>query len=893
MFHFKLAAVKRLPFMLTIGLLLFLGIIVITYNFFSEKGSVSVWSIIPRQAVLVFEAGECESCIEQIKSTPFWEVINQNLILNKPDDSISKVLNGIFDSKSNVFVSLHLTQKDEFDLVFYLPKNKAEQVEQDLFKLSRKNVKFSQREFSGLQINELNLSGRLFSWISFEEYWAGSFKPFLIEDVIRAYKSQGRESFGQHASEMLQLPNIKNDAGNVYLNLGELNGLLSVFLDKSIKLPGLGHSSLLDVKQGKNYVTLNGFSLARKNQLLSYFKNQTPVSFNSKQFISNRSIIVTNFGISDGKKLFQELDVATNKVIQDSIYSLAHIEVESLFSGLGKEITLCLFETRGFALSKVLLFDTQNTREWLTAFDLLSKAAEREDSLYFERYSSYEIREIEIRNLPEKLFKPLITGFQQMYYTHINSLIIISEQVEELRRFLDDIDKEEVLGKSVAFNQFLESTLLESNVSIYVNTPRAMGVMPSRLNQKWKSVYTSTKGRPVSSLGFSAFQFSHLNESFYTNLTWSFDSEKRPQLSQQQPLNRVLSNIENHFVSRPFVVRNHATKREEFVVQDSLHQIHYFGYDGKHQWKRDVGGKFSGNLYQLDYLNNNKLQLFFFANEKLHVIDRLGNYVNPFPLSIPAQHVEYVSLIDYDNSKRYRYLLADRTGKLWLYDKEGNNLDGWKPRNVEGPLFTRPDHHRIRGKDFIVAIRKDGWVYLMNRRGEHVKGFPLQLDIKPEGSYFLEPGNSMAATYFVVVSKDGVKVKFNVEGKIISREALIKAAIDDQFSLLAEHHGKSYLISRQNSRQLTLLDESGKPFLSNDFVSARNAEVQYYDFGGGRSYVLIADRDQDLCYVYGSQGNLLTSTPLESSGVSLKLDAEKALLAYVNGKTFILESLTE
>jgi hypothetical protein len=879
--------------MLTIGLLLFLVIIVITYNFFSEKGSGSVWNIIPSQAVLVVEVGECESCIEEIKSTPFWDVINQNLILTRPHDSISKVLASIFDSKSNAFVSLHLTQKDEFDFVFYLPKNTAERVEQDLYTLGSKNIKLSQREFSGLQINELNLSGRLFSWISFEEYWVGSFKPFLIEDVIRAYKSQGRESFGQHLSEMLQLPSIRNDAGNVYLNFGELNSLLSVFLDKGVKLPGLGHSSLLDIKQGKNYFTLNGFSLARKNHLLSYFKNQTPVSFNSKQFISNRSIIVTNFGISDGKALFQNLDVATNKVILDSIQSLAHIEVESLFSGLGKEITLCLFETRGLALSKVLLFDTQNTREWLTAFDLLSKAAEREDSLYFERYSSYEIREIEIRNLPEKLFKPLITGFQQTYYTHINSLIIISDQVEELRRFLDDIDKEEVLGKSVAFNQFIESTLLESNVSIYVNTPRAMGVMPSKLNQKWKSVYTSTRGKSVSSLGFSAFQFSHLNESFYTNLTWSFDSEKLPQLSQQQPVNRVQSNIENPFITRPFVVRNHATKKEEFVVQDSLHQVHYFADDGKHQWRRDIGGKITGTLYQLDYLSNNKLQLFFLANEALHVIDRLGNYVNPFPLSIPMQHVEHVSLIDYDNSKRYRYLLADRTGKLWLYDKEGKNLDGWKPRNVEGPLFTKPDHHRIRGKDFIVAFRKDGWVYLMNRRGENVKGFPLQLDIKPEGTYFLEPGNSMATTYFVVVSKDGIKVRFNVEGKIISREALIKAAIDDQFSLVSERMGKSYLIKRQNSRQLTLLDESGKPLLTNDFVSTHNVEIQYFDYGGGRSYVLITDRDQDLCYVYGNQGNLLTSTPLESTGVSLKMDSEKVLMVYVKGRSLILETLSE
>jgi hypothetical protein len=54
------------------------------------------------------------------------------------------------------------------------------------------------------------------------------------------------------------------------------------------------------------------------------------------------------------------------------------------------------------------------------------------------------------------------------------------------KRFLEDIDREDTWGKSVVQNQFLESTLLESNVSLYVNTPRVWNVLENFLHPRWK-----------------------------------------------------------------------------------------------------------------------------------------------------------------------------------------------------------------------------------------------------------------------------------------------------------------------------------------------------------------------------------------------------------------------
>lgn len=862
------------------------------YYKFYLKEDLTVWDVVPSQTVLVFEVGECEDCLRQIRNTSLLNALSESIFREYGSVRSAKLISNFLETKNRSIISLHVIKKDDFDFVFYLPVNRATQVELLLEELGQETKRKSQREFNGIQINEFPIDSKVFSWAVVDAIWVGSFTPFLVEDVIRTYKSDRRLTFKNHIREAAVLPTVKNDAGNIYINLKGFSDWLSVFSESQSVFPAIGQASVLDIKQRQGNLTLNGFSIPRTEDphaILSSVKEQTPVPFMLKNLVSNRSLVVTSYGISDGIELFKNIDLSKRKDIQDSIRSFSTIDLASMFSGLGREIVTCYLESAGQSIARVLLFNTSNSQEWLKSFDLLSKASEQGDSIYLERYSSYEIRQIEINNLPEKLFKPLVNGFQQTYYTSIGNTILLSDRVEELRKFLEDIDKEEVWGKSVYYNQFLESTLLESNYSIYINTPRVLAAISNRLNTKWNKVYTSTNRNHFNAIGLGAIQFSHLNENFYTNVSWSFSPKTdRGKNEQLEIRDRIQINLDYAITSKPFVVRNHASKRNEFILQDSMAVLHYFSSDGKRQWKKELQQNWIGDISQIDYLNNNKLQLFFVAAGKLHVIDRLGNYVNPFPVSIPQQNVEFVNVIDYDNSKKYRFLISDKTGKLWMFDQAGRNLDGWKPKNIEGPLVAPPNHHRIRGKDFIMAVRQDGWIYLMNRRGENIKGFPLNLDIRPSGTYFLEPGNTLAASNFVIVSKDGIKVKVNVEGTVVSREPLVKASVNDQFSLIAENNNRLYVIARQNTKELTLLTENGKVILVNEFVGKNLVTIQYYSFGSGNDYIVVSDTVQDLSYVYDGNGKLLTPVPLESTGITVKQENQKTSVVYVNEKSLTI-----
>jgi hypothetical protein len=227
-----------------------------------------------------------------------------------------------------------------------------------------------------------------------------------------------------------------------------------------------------------------------------------------------------------------------------------------------------------------------------------------------------------------------------------------------------------------------------------------------------------------------------------------------------------------------------------------------------------------------------------------------------------------------------------------MFDKDGTNLEGWQPKEIGGSLFAPPRHYRIRGKDYIIAIQDDGKAYLMNRRGEVQKNFPLDLDARPAGDYYLETGSTRENTSFVLVSRDGFRIKFNLDGKVRSREPLVKNTVNAQFSLVPEKEFKSYMILRQETKQYTLFDDKLNSVVVSDFIG-RPADTQYSDFGSGKIYITVTDENQDLSFVYNGQGNLVTILPFESYAIALRpFDLDKGMVYTIFENSLTLQSLT-
>lgn len=882
--------------LITLGLVLVAAGSFFLYEYLVKRTPLSPWDLVPESAVFVYEANECPSCVEELQKTSFWSVLRKSSFYEKPADSLSSVFEFLDVNVTGKLISTHTTRKDDFDFVFYIPIRSKALVLPDRWK----KYKSSEREFNGIKITEVKFHQQVFSWTMIDQVWVGSFAPLLLEDVIRTHTSDVEAPFKKKIASAHQLSPVKSDAGNLYVNIKRFGQLLSVFSADSPELiKFLGQSSLLDIKSSENNIVLNGLSLDSADQryLLSVFTNQIPVPFNLKNLISDRSVVLMSYGISNGKVFGESLTKFRAQKRRKAVDSLellnqtAGIKLQSLYQHLGKEIGICFLESKDETLKKVMLVETADPDKWREALGQIAQKTSI-DTIFAERFSEYDIREVPVYGFPEKLFWPLASGFSTSYYTFSRNTLIIAENLDDLKDFLVDIDQEDTWGKSVAQNKFLETTLLEANMSVYVNTPLAWNALSKSLHPRWQR-FVQENQRNVEAMGMGAIQLSHLNNTYYTNVTWSFEDAPEPKSTKggQKTTQRYLTNF-NKGIHKFFVVRNHSTKRDDVLIQDSTFNLSLVSDDGRVSWSVPLEKPIAGEVQQIDYFNNGKLQLLFVTSGKLHLIDRLGKYVNPFPIEINEQDPDFLSIVDYDHSKKYRFLVSGKSGKVWIHDKSGENLEGWKPKNVGGKLFTSAQHHRIRGKDYLVAMREDGNVLLMNRRGETLKNFPLDLDARLTGSYFLETGSSTATTYFVVVSRDGFRIKFNLEGKIQSREALLKTSPEATFRLISDENNKTYIIIRQDSRYLTVMNENLNDIITSDFLGNNPVHVQLFDFGNGKRYITMTDKSQDLSFVYDFKGALLTNLPLESNAIIVRPSrGDKPKAYFIHGKSLSIQPL--
>lgn len=874
---------KRIPLLITLAIVVAIAGGYYLYSTIVYKRQIRGWDVVPAESIFVYEGSNCKSCLDDLRTSSVIRLVNLAIFPPEDRDSLSRITDIILQHfQQGSFVSLHATKKDDFDFIFYLPNTEQLQTQFKVFvdqiNKAGQKLKFTERQYDDVKIFEATSGKRTLSWIELDNLWVASFTPILIEDVVRTYGNEAR-SFGDEISEAYKLPTVRKDGGNIYLNMKKAAQWLSLFTndEPSLLLRQFGESALLDVKiSDKNNFVLNGFCLdsARNpSYFLSSFSSQKPVSFSMKQYVSNRAVMVATYGISDGKAFSKDLKAfnAASRARTDSLARLSDVfkvNLSDLTSTINGEMGLCWLESKGNSLSKVLIVNSSNPDQWVTSFNAVSEQVSM-DTVFYEKYADYEIREVPVYRLPEKMLWPLVSGFNSSYYTRLGSAIIIGEDIDQLKRFLDDIDREETWGKSVAHNKYLESTLLESNISLYINTPRVWNIVEASLHGKWKKFISDN--RPlVNSIGMGALQFSHLNDSYYTNISWTY--KNAPATGAAAPArtsDKTITNV-SEAITQMHLIRSHVSKRAEVLIQDSTRAVRHVSAEGKVLWQLPLDGPIVGGVEEVDFFNNGKLQYFFATPGKLHIVDRLGNYVKPFPVNIAEREIDFVSIVDYDHSKKYRFLVAGRSGKLWMFDKQGTNLEGWTPKNLEDGLFSAPRHYRIRGKDYVVAIRRDGNAYVMNRRGETLKGFPINLNARPVGGYALEQGSSLQNTNFVIVSRDGFRIKFNLEGKIQHREALVKNTADARFGLVEEQDGKSYLIVRQETRQFGLFDDNLKQVVSSDFIGSNPVKVNYLDYGAGKIYFTITDQTQELSYVYDGAGKLLTAIPVESKVIALQ-----------------------
>ncbi|MDH5604904.1 MAG: hypothetical protein OEY51_13230, partial [Cyclobacteriaceae bacterium] len=711
------------------------------YDYFFKKNERNLWEFVPSNAALVYEPQNGADSWKAIFEGDISKLLGRlpwYTNLRKHMSSLDSLAGeGSLDqiaSNGNLLITVHPVSGSNFDFLYLMDvslPSRRKNLNKVIEKIQgEKGLTLNHRNFNNVEIYDYttrDIKGLVFSFASIEDFWFGSFSPFLVEDVIRQYTEGTGLNFQALNQELFTLVKIKNDQGNIFINYQHLSSLLYSFLDPnardgSTNIASIGKSAFFDLNIDDESIQLSGFSFyASKDEFLGIRSNKVPGPSTLSGYIPSATAWVKHF--------------LNEEFIQGD--SSSNINFSALMKQLSGEIALVTLEASDNTVPQKLVFmraeEIEAAREEL--MNLAKKAAENNrDTLYYELYSDYTITEINIKDFSLSLHQPCGFSSDRTYFTVVNDMIVLGTSLQAVKEFLLDIEEENTWGKSVNKSKFLTTTLEESNVNIYFDFNKTWGLLQNDLHKEWKQYFEEYED-VFRNIDLGALQYSFTDNKFYTNISLTYNPENIVSFRERKRLNAdIVTSLSAAAFTKPKVTRNHLTNQREVIIQGTNNILSLISPTGEMIWEKQLGTPVKGDIVQLDYFRNGKLQYFMATDSALHIFDRNGQYLEGYPLKLPFI-VDKSTVLDYDNSKNYRFLLSDIRGNLYMYDTKGVNLEGWQPNILNGKLAITPFHLRVRGKDCIVVVQENGHVNVLSRRGEMLKGFPLDLGPQLSSSY--------------------------------------------------------------------------------------------------------------------------------------------------------------
>ncbi|WP_425391793.1 hypothetical protein [Ekhidna sp.] len=861
--------------LIIISILLLAGAGYFTYEKWVKHANLTTWSFIPADAAMVLDFEIVED-LNTIKGYPIWSIADQSSGFNNLRQGLSFLdsINGecgfsaIFE-KAPLVTSVHKVSNNSLDLLFVV---ELQNISQNTFanatigRLQNAGYRFKTRNYNDFKISELSKRGKTLTFIFYKNFFLASFTPYLVEDAIRVISDSQLKSFKENFEQIGQTGT--QGLGSVYINYEKAGELLGAFLpeDKNFPMIAGNYEFTLD----SSYLQFSGFSYASNKGWLSTHTDQ-PATFDMAEVIPENTahlIHITSSNMSNWKE--QQIQYVRNQNndisdLQDSLKKQYDFNVDQVFDLIDNEIGIATLESpRARDLQKMLILEVNDIQESLTFFSQLTQriALARGDTVYTETYSDNEIRFLPISKFPSTILGEIGEGFDQCFYISHRNYLIFSNELLELKNLIASVENEDTWGKSIQMNNFLARANNAANVSLFVNIPRAWSNILSTLKPEWEEHFKDNTNT-YRSIDLAAFQYSYLDGKYFTNYTLSQPQRRRSSIPKTNADDGV--RFVSRLSSKPFLVRSHAHKDFDIVVQDSTNTLYYLDKDQNALWSEELDGKLVSDIFPIDYYKNGKIQYLFATSSNVYMIDRTGSSIPGYPKNLSkGPSIEHLNLIDYDRSRNYRLAITDTDGNIYLTDKDLNVLDGWDPRTLDRAALQPLDHARLGSRDVMISIQEGGVINLMNRRGDYLGGFPFNTKQSISDEYFLRQSNALSNSSLTVISRGGELVEITLEGGVIKRDQLIKTSANTQFKLIPDTGNDSFIIIRNEGNSYEVLDDTGNLLFQKDYLSEGPILIQYYQFGAGKDLVIFTDKQNKALYIYDKSGNLITGNPLNS-----------------------------
>jgi len=476
--------------------------------------------------------------------------------------------------------------------------------------------------------------------------------------------------------------------------------------------------SAFDIRYEPNLISLAGISYAKAKNTLSLSKDQSSVTLPS-DYIPEKAIGFRSQSFADGQ-LFLE-----NFLKQNNTINLSSNEQENW-----AKLAYRHFGTFTLNDDELRFLRLQNQQSWTQAFsDKMTTTGE-----VVSGTTIYKIH-------PSLVLSNSTTT---LYGAIVHNTLYTCTSLSTLEDCIIQISYDHQQNTFKQFTAWYKYLSGEGTGLFGINTKK----LNAHSAEKEQRLYNN--------LSYILAESSHLkNQKYYQYIILGYDPK-----APTTPHTVWENNIELDSVTIQ-LVRNHYSNNLEVLAYDPKGNMKLLSSSGKTLWQRNLQEPIYGKVSQVDLFKNNKLQMAFATPTGIFLVDRLGRTVEHFPIYLKTQSKSGLCVADYDNNKDYRALISSTDGEVHNYDlAQSTATKGWAYRTPKtskelysnAALFT-PKVLRIKGKDYIIQVLKDGQVQVLSRRGDI--RFEANITINTSSpNYYILKGSDIKSTALVYAQEN-------------------------------------------------------------------------------------------------------------------------------------------
>ncbi len=802
--------------------------------------------------------------------------------------------------------SLHLSGHKQLDyILYYAMQDKGS--EKDILHFVQDKIpdraSISNRRYNEVRIYDVAFPGnkRGFSFAFSHGLLLLSRSSILLEESIRQIElSQG--VVDEPGFRDVARTAGRNVEGNLFLDYRTLPGIASRLFNErySEQVSEFIHFadwSEMDVNLRPDAILLNGFthSGSSPEDLLSVILKHQPQRLDIEAVIPENITAFLALGLDDfpefkrdyiehleihgkGRAWLRELRALNEKYKMD---------LDKIFLPvMDRQVALVLTDVRnnGWDENAFVVCNTKSrslAEEKLREF--LGIIAGREgiplSSLILDRPINHDVDhtfyQIPVPYLPSKLFGRMFAGVNSKYCAFHDNYLIFGNSITSLSRYIHANQLGNNLGSDLDFNQFSEYLASRSNLYFYLDIPSA-GKLAERYLRGDLADKFNKQEELFSKFQAFAYQITSENDLAYNNIILKYTPDMREDAQTVWE-----SRLDFPVVTKPKLVINHYTGEKEIFVQDEGNNIYLLNSSGRILWKQKLGGRIMSDVYQIDYYKNGKLQLLFNTKEQIHLVDRNGNYVERYPVTLRSPATNGLALFDYEQNRDYRIAVAGEDRGIYMYDKTGSLVRGWGFGKTEGRVNMTLNHFRVGSRDYIV-FADHFTTYILNRRGEVRVRPEKHFPVAAHNNIILESNTTGIKPRLALTDSLGRVQFIYFDGTVETVElGTFTGGHYFDYSDLDGNGRREFIFV--DGKELKVFGHDGSKKFSRSFKSPLSEAPVIYQFSYGNKKIGLVSRKLNELYLVNNDGSLYKGFPLLGStpfsiGVISKTDSKFNLI---------------